>query len=217
MQSVDILIEIPSQMQFPEPQCAEQLRIKREEILSWCTYPDEEIIEYLSSVVGEIDSVRVTAERIPQIREFRVMPIDNNTFYTYAKLDTGASDTTLLDTFDDQGLMIVPPVVYTDVSTIHVTVLGTPDALSGLLPSFPSEVDVSVIRVSDHRHTPGTLAGRLTNRQLNALEVAFELGYYDVPRTASLATVADELGCSKSAASSLLRGAETKLVETAVR
>jgi hypothetical protein len=56
----------------------------------------------------------------------------------------------------------------------------------------------------------------LTGRQREALRIAYELGYFDVPRGASLADVGTELGISASAASERLRRAQTRLVEETV-
>nr|WP_281245282.1 helix-turn-helix domain-containing protein [Natronorubrum texcoconense] len=62
-----------------------------------------------------------------------------------------------------------------------------------------------------------TFAGRLTARQFEAMETARECGYYDVPRNGSLEEVASALACSESAASTLLRTVESRLVDVALR
>jgi len=56
----------------------------------------------------------------------------------------------------------------------------------------------------------------LTDRQREALVAAHELGYFDIPRTASLDEVAAELGIGASALSERLRRAQAALVETTV-
>jgi len=56
----------------------------------------------------------------------------------------------------------------------------------------------------------------LTDPQREALRTAYELGYFEVPRGASLDDVATELGIGASAASERLRRAQTHLVETTV-
>jgi hypothetical protein len=53
----------------------------------------------------------------------------------------------------------------------------------------------------------------LTDRQREAARTAHELGYFDVPRGATLAEVADELGITASSCSERLRRAQTQLVE----
>jgi len=56
----------------------------------------------------------------------------------------------------------------------------------------------------------------LTDPQREALRIAYERGYFDVPRRASLEAVATELDVSASSASERLRRAQTKLVEETV-
>jgi len=56
----------------------------------------------------------------------------------------------------------------------------------------------------------------LTDPQRAALRTAHEMGYFEIPRTASLADVAAELDISASACSERLRRAQTRLVEAHV-
>jgi hypothetical protein len=53
----------------------------------------------------------------------------------------------------------------------------------------------------------------LTDRQDEALRIAYELGYFEIPRGAALDDVADELGISAASASERLRRAQTRLLE----
>jgi predicted DNA binding protein len=52
----------------------------------------------------------------------------------------------------------------------------------------------------------------LADRQAELVEIALELGYYAVPRTASHEDVAGAAGCVPSTASEHLRKAEATLV-----
>ncbi|WP_415378941.1 helix-turn-helix domain-containing protein [Halosimplex sp. TS25] len=56
----------------------------------------------------------------------------------------------------------------------------------------------------------------LTGPQHDAVRTAYEMGYFEIPRTASLEDVAAELGISASSCSERLRRAQTHLVETHV-
>jgi hypothetical protein len=62
-----------------------------------------------------------------------------------------------------------------------------------------------------------TSEGGLTDAQREALVAANDLGYFEIPRRASLADVADELGVAQSSLSERLRRAHSHLVETTVR
>jgi len=56
----------------------------------------------------------------------------------------------------------------------------------------------------------------LTDRQHEALRTAYELGYFDIPRRASLEDVATELDLAASSVSERLRRAQTRLIEETV-
>ena len=216
MQSVNLTISLPESMQLSVPEYVDLDAVVREEMLSWQVRPDEEAVYFLSLLTGDLAACRATVEAIDAIRRVEFEPIDEDTFYAYAAMDLRSADAGLMATFDEPGLVLVPPVVYPNGETVQVTVLGEEAALSGLLDGFPNEVDVTVDRVGDHARLGGSLAGRLTSRQFEALGVARNLGYYEVPRQGSLADVADELDVSESAASSLLRKAERALVDAAL-
>ncbi|WP_254831259.1 helix-turn-helix domain-containing protein [Haloglomus salinum] len=53
----------------------------------------------------------------------------------------------------------------------------------------------------------------LTDRQHEALRIAYELGYFEIPRQASLEDIAEELNLSPSSVSERLRRAQTQLIE----
>jgi len=85
----------------------------------------------------------------------------------------------------------------------------------------PQIVDARrLLRASTRRGAPRptlTRAGAyrkrwgLTGRQERALRLAFQLGYFDYPRKASLSAVAGRLGVGRSTALELLRRATTKV------
>jgi len=56
----------------------------------------------------------------------------------------------------------------------------------------------------------------LTDRQREALRIAYERGYFDIPRRVSLEEVATELDISPSSASERLRRAQTQLIQESV-
>ncbi|MFC7057570.1 helix-turn-helix domain-containing protein [Halovenus salina] len=70
------------------------------------------------------------------------------------------------------------------------------------------------------RLTPAADAGDadagLTDRQREALLTANEMGYFEIPRTASLEDVADELEITASSLSERLRRAHSHLIDTVV-
>lgn len=213
MHSADLTLRLPESMQLPTP---DPDAVYREELLSWGVDTDGGTMRFLSRFVGDPEAAREAAADLEIVHRYELTPAGEGTYYGYAVLDLRDVDATLMSVFDELGLVIVPPIVYTGRRTAQLSVLGDPDALAGVLERVPDDVGIEVERVGEHRRRTETLAGRLTGRQFEALETARNRGYYDVPRTASLATIADDLGCSESAASTLLRVAEAELVDAAL-
>ncbi|ARS90253.1 helix-turn-helix domain-containing protein [Natrarchaeobaculum aegyptiacum] len=67
-----------------------------------------------------------------------------------------------------------------------------------------------------HDGTPEPPGDGLTDRQHEALRAAYEMGYFEIPREASLEEVAAELGVAASSVSERLRRAQTQLIEETV-
>jgi predicted DNA binding protein len=99
-------------------------------------------------------------------------------------------------------------------ATVTGAVVGY-DVLEGVMNRAGETVGVKLRRVyplgSEER---GAVAQRwnLTPKQEEALRVAIEMGYFEIPRGADPATVASELGLSKSAFLERLRRAERELL-----
>lgn len=188
--------------------------VEREEMVAWHARSDG-AVSFLSVVTGDLEVVRETVEAIDPVRSVEYASIDDDTFYVYAELEATPADVALWETFEDRHVVVVPPVVYLDAGTVRLTVLGDPADLRAVVADFPDDVGVEIRRLSEHRHLAGSLAGRLTRRQLEAVRVAREVGYYEVPREGSLTEVAEALDCSESAASTLLRKGQRALVDAA--
>lgn len=99
----------------------------------------------------------------------------------------------------------------------RLQVVGDGDDLQSLLTDFPEEFEPRVGEVGDYDRRHATIAAGLTDRQVQAIEIAVGLGYYAVPWEASFEAVADELRCAESTASNHLRKAEERVMRRLVR
>jgi predicted DNA binding protein len=73
------------------------------------------------------------------------------------------------------------------------------------------DIDIELLRVNEYASLGTTDAG-LTDSQREALLVAFEAGYFEEPRNATLGEVAAELDISQPAAGGLLRRGIERLI-----
>lgn len=89
------------------------------------------------------------------------------------------------------------------------------DSLSEYRPRVEEKgVDVTLRRVYGESDSGFGGEYGLSAKQREALETAAEAGYFEVPRNASLTTIADELGVSTQAASERLRRGVAAFVQT---
>lgn len=118
---------------------------------------------------------------------------------------------TLLEVAHESGVPIQTPFEVRD-GRARWEVATTTERLGELrdrLDAASVDYAVELVRSFDDTRTPAVL----TERQREVLGEAWELGYYESPRRASLTEVAESLGVAKSTASDILHRAESSLVE----
>lgn len=101
-----------------------------------------------------------------------------------------------------------------DGFTFDVT--GSQEAITDTITAYENAgatVSLETLRDYEHRAEP---LDALTARQREVLEIAYEMGYFDVPRSASTETVAAELDLDTSTVSEHLQRAERNLISTVI-
>lgn len=139
--------------------------------------------------------------------------------YVFSIQERFALDQAVMEVVRAARVAFLPPVTFTDDGKARVDAVGEQSALSALRESLGEALPTRIERVRDFERQPmRRQAASLTDRQYAALNVAVDVGYYEVPRSGGVADVADALGCGTSTAGELLRKAEravlTGFVET---
>lgn len=185
----------------------------REELWTWRFVGERPAL--LFRVVGPREPYRERIRDVETVAEFTLTPADDDSAWAFVHAEPTSEEWDWVLAFARESVVVVPPVVYTDAGSAVFEVLGDPDDLRALLAALPKGVDTTVERVGgfDPRHGPGAA---LTERQREVVETAVDLGYYDVPREATLDEVAAELDIAGSTASTHLRKAEAAVVREAV-
>ncbi len=185
---------------------AETAGFERAELLIW-NFSREALDVLLFRVVGPIEPYREAIEAAQFVTEHDLTPIDDDSFYAYVEHETREMDRQLRDSFDGKHVVIVPPIVYHADGTTRLRIVGRPEALESVVAEIPEAIDVTVESIGEYRGPSGG-ALDLTDRQREVLRTAVEMGYYDVPREASVNDVAARLECAASTVSDHLRKAE---------
>jgi DNA-binding CsgD family transcriptional regulator len=183
--------------------------MEREELWSW-NFAGETPTT-LFRVEGVREPYRERISDVDGVAEFELTGGGEDWFYAFVRANPGDDEWEWMLAFGHASIVVVPPIVYTDEGDAVFEVLGDPDDLRGLLAQLPDRVDTTVERVGDYDRGPRA-ASPLTDRQREVVAVAADLGYYEVPREATLEDVAAELGLAASTVSDHLRKAEAALV-----
>jgi predicted DNA binding protein len=139
-------------------------------------------------------------------------PAVTDGFYLYVQEHLDDHTLDLVSAFAEENVLVIPPVVYDVDGTIRVTVVGVAAAVQRAVDRMPDSVDASVLRLWSGANKVVHRGNGLTERQREVVATAFETGYYEEPREATIADVAERLDCAQSTVAEHLRKAESTLV-----
>lgn len=150
--------------------------------------------------------------------------IDGSDLHVIVQSCACSLEESIVRTFERHNCVHLPPTVYRN-GWEHYTVIGFDEAdVTALLAELDErrEIDVLAKTSIEERQVPHSslisvdrLFDGLTDRQLEALRIALDAGYYDQPRGASIAELAEETTVARATFEEHLRKAENKLVTNA--
>ncbi|WP_135820819.1 helix-turn-helix domain-containing protein [Halostella litorea] len=213
MNYVDVRLRQPDGMLHPmQAFIREGEAVEREELRAWNVLPERDVEYALFYVEGDRERYEAAMDGVDSVRWYDCTAVDPDSFHVYVCQETREADRDWRSAFAALDLVVVPPIVYDDEAAMRMVVVGASEDVRAMLDGLPPGIDVRVNGIGEFDRREPTLAGALTDRQSEAVRVAADLGYYEVPRSASLADVAAELGCAESTASNHLRKAEAAVM-----
>ncbi|WP_293028346.1 helix-turn-helix domain-containing protein, partial [Natronococcus sp.] len=175
-------------------------------------------LEYeLFYVAGERGPYEDALETVDSVRWFDLTPVNGSSFYCYVCQETREADVRWRRAFAALDLLVVPPIVYDSTAAFSMTVVGTGENLRAMLDGFPDEIDVTVRAIGEYDRRHASLVDDLTDRQLEAVAAATDVGYFEVPREGRVDDVAETLDCASSTASRLLQKAQARVMQRLVQ
>ncbi len=167
----------------------------------------------LYAIDGDAETFRTRGAATPGIESIELSALDSG--QTYALVELQPVETPLAQLSDRAcslpNLVIHRPIIYRD-GCIIAHVIGEPERLQTAIYQAEQAVSVRVDEIGTVRGDPVRSTASLSDRQREALAAAIELGYYDRPRRATHADVAEVLDCAPPTASEHLQKAEAKVV-----
>lgn len=146
---------------------------------------------------------------------------DDGSLYLVIRSSLCSLDDSLISRFEAYNCLYMPPTVYRG-GWEHYTVTAFDDRdVRRLLSDLDADREIEVLSTTttETRRVPHTLftsmdallAG-LTDRQLEALRIALDNGYFEQPRRVSVAELASQTSVARSTYEEHLRKAQNKLV-----
>lgn len=140
---------------------------------------------------------------------------DGGVVYRFHRDDVASCPCEMVERFD------VPVTgVSAESGTLYLTFSAEPDRAREVIRHLDETFDSITVRRPrlDPGEAPFALVdlGRLTDRQFEVLERAYQLGYFEFPKGANAGDVADDLGIARSTFSEHLAAALRKVVGAAV-
>ncbi|RQG96590.1 helix-turn-helix domain-containing protein [Natrarchaeobius chitinivorans] len=166
---------------------------------------------FLFHVVGDRAAYRERLAELETPLTVDVTDADGDGFYVYVREEPGELGEQLIGAFARGSLVPIPPLEYRMDLSVRFGLVGKSDDIQAALEAVPDGIETTVERVGEYRG--GRAVETLTDRQREALRIARDLGYFAVPREASVEDVAAELGCAPGTAAEHLRKAERRVVE----
>ncbi|WP_115863857.1 helix-turn-helix domain-containing protein [Halorussus litoreus] len=181
--------------------------ISTAEVVAWDVV--RETPTTLSRLDGPEPAVEPLVEALPVVSSY-ALSADGATTYAFVQQERFEMDARLADALATPAVVALPPITYESEGTVEFTFVGTRSGVGDLLARLDGAVDYSLTGVGEYGGPGGT--ERLTDRQREAIAVAVDVGFYDVPRTGTMGDVATELGCTESTASELVRKGQAAVV-----
>jgi predicted DNA binding protein len=172
--------------------------------------PSTAVLLYLDGDIHAFEQILAAAD---VVHDYDITRLDEQSGYAFVHSRSPPVETEILSVGSRDGLLPISPVRYHRDGSFSFRVLGALDTLQAAVAALPEAVEAHIEQIGGHELGRSPLQPQFPARQWEALTVAFEAGYYDVPRTATRDDVAERLGCAPSTATEHLQKAERRLVE----
>ncbi|WP_232703344.1 helix-turn-helix domain-containing protein [Halobacterium wangiae] len=209
MKRVAFAVEYPPELTHPLHEAVvERDGVSRAAVLTWGPVGSATTLTWVDA---DRETTAAVLDAGPVVETSLVAGAEGT--YAFTRQTEYAFADDLLDLVSVADVAFRPPLVFRADRSARFEAVGESDALGAFYADLSSLLDVSVDSVHDFRR--GDTPASLTTRQRAALDAAVDLGYYEVPREASVADVAVALDCATSTAGELLRKAEAHVVRDA--
>ena len=156
-------------------------------------------------------------EDSPHVRDFIVS--GDNHWMAVSLFEPTAVTRQTLELQRNSHLVIDTPIHFTSDGALKITCLGTDEIFKQLSEKLVDSESVTfeLLEMGDYEPDESSFSRVFTPRQEEVLETAVELGYYSVPRQATLEDIGEVFGIAPTTVGEHLRKIEARVFSEIVR
>lgn len=212
VRSITLTFHLPDDAIHPVDRVlAERTDVVRESLLYLDAFVDGTgVLVY--RMVGDPTALDEVLAARSDVRCHEIVGDADGTFGLYLHVGPGEPAGSLVELVARHRLLVDAPLVFGANGGLRVTIIGPHSGVRAAVEQLPPDVEYTVERVvSFADDSSGVLTG-LTDRQLEVMRAAVDVGYYDVPKRGDREDIAAALGLSPSTVGRHLQKAERHII-----
>lgn len=165
----------------------------------------------LSYIRGDPEHIRDALETDSRVLTYEVVPeTSGGIVYIHTQVSDLVKET--LTIVLQHKLVIDWPITFTSRGGHRVTVLGKDMQIRQTIEELPDEIQVILEGIGNYQPDIRQSLSILTDRQQQILDLAVEMGYYEVPRQTTLDELGKELEITAGTVGEHLQKIESKII-----
>ncbi|GAA5042819.1 hypothetical protein GCM10025751_06640 [Haladaptatus pallidirubidus] len=173
---------------------------------------EDETVVLLGRLRGDLERAKPLLEKNEDVLGYSISSQENSGGLVYAHARPPPEVKRFLELPRSYEVFFDFPIESTGDGGLRVVMVGeTNGVLQEALADVPAELDVTVERIGAYPEAGGNVVALLTDRQREVMDVALDLGYYDVPRQATHRDIADRMGLSVGTVGEHLQKIESRV------
>lgn len=142
------------------------------------------------------------------------LTVADGVVYAYVHFEPTETTEALLELRRAHEVVVKMPIRWLSDGRIEVTAVGDDRTLQRAVDGIPDTLDVELVEIGEYEPTAEDPGALLTDRQVEVLDAAIEVGYYEEPRESTQADVADTVGLAPATVGEHLRRIEGKVLRS---
>lgn len=162
---------------------------------------------------GEAATVEAVLGDTDGVLEYHVTDADGS-LYVYVHFVPTETAEALLELRRAHELVVQLPIRWLADGRLEVSAVGGDETLQAAVADLPEAVGVELVELTAYEPASDRPEALLTDRQLQVLDAAIEIGYYEEPRRGTQADVAEAVGLAPATVGEHLRRIEATVLRS---